>query len=205
MPFPYGDSYYGLRTFGQSDGTVQDASATVTASSSTSDVGWIVSIGSGAISISASSSTTATGESVIIERTDEYAYGSGLYGIAEYTQGDLQTIVIGQSSTASVGGEKINLGSASVSASSSTTSDSEKIFQSQTYAILPEATTTCAGAYTINVSPNTIEAEATVTPNIERVRFTTITSSVTSGTASIGREKWERIPRGSETWTEIAA
>lgn len=204
MPFPYGDSYYGLRTFGQSDGTVQDASATVTASVTIPNVNWIVNIGSGALSISASSSATATGESVIIERTDEYAYGSGLYGIAEYTQGDLQTIVVGQSSTASVSGEKILLGSASVSSSSSTTSNSEQIFQSDclTNSL---SSATCTGAFTVNAVPNTIEAQATVTPSIERIRFTTINSSVTSGTASIGREKWERIPRGSETWSVIAA
>ena len=49
MPFPYGDSYFGLRTFGQSDGTVQDASATVTASATTSDIeNSIINIGSGA-------------------------------------------------------------------------------------------------------------------------------------------------------------
>ena len=31
---------------------------------------------------------------------DEYAYGSGLYGMEAYTQGDLQTIVSATSSTA---------------------------------------------------------------------------------------------------------
>jgi len=35
MAFEYGESYYGLRTFGSSLGEVKDASATVTAS-------WVV-------------------------------------------------------------------------------------------------------------------------------------------------------------------
>ncbi len=42
MAFEYGESYYGLRSFGSSAGDVKDASATVTATSGANGVNWIV-------------------------------------------------------------------------------------------------------------------------------------------------------------------
>ena len=152
--------------------------------------------------ISASVTITASGEGIIYEDTDKYAYGSGLYGQAEYTQGDLQTIVIGQSSTASVGGEKIQLGGASVSASSSTSADSEKVFQGSG-TVSASSTNTCTGTFTVNVNPNDIQSQATISVTIARVRLSSGTTASQSAVVTIGREKWETITRDSTTWDVI--
>ena len=97
----YGGSYYGLLAFSLGDGVVHDASATVNATSSTSDVGWVVTIG-GEATITATSSATCSGEAIIIERSDKFSYGSGLYSSNEYDATDLQTIVSSTSSVANV-------------------------------------------------------------------------------------------------------
>lgn len=152
--------------------------------------------------INASATITASGEDIIYEDTDKYSYGSGLYGMAEYTQGDLQTIVIAQSTTASVGGERIQQGSATVSATSGKSADSEKIYQGSATSSA-SATNTCTGAFTVNVNPSTIQSQATVSPTIERVRLAVGTLAVKSAVVTIGREKWEVISRSSDTWTTI--
>lgn len=154
--------------------------------------------------INASATITASGEDIIYEDTDKYSYGSGLYGMAEYTQGDLQTIVIAQSTTASVGGERIQQGSATVSATSGESADSEKIYQGSATSSA-SATNTCSGAFTVNVNPSTIQSQATVSPTIERVRLAVGTSAVESAVVTIGREKWERIARASTVWEELVA
>jgi len=99
--FAYGASYYGLRSFDQTTGVVNDASATVNAVSSIATVNWAIAI-AGDASMSSSSSSTCSGEVVIIEETDKFSYGSGLYGLNEYDQTDLQTIISVTSSFATV-------------------------------------------------------------------------------------------------------
>ena len=92
MAFEYSESAYGVRTYGSSVGEVLNASATVTATSSIANVNWVVAIGAAA-SMTSTSATTCSGEVIILEETDVFSYGSGLYGQNEYTQGDLQTVV----------------------------------------------------------------------------------------------------------------
>jgi hypothetical protein len=201
--FAYGDSYYGLRSYDQTTGAVKDASATVTATSSISTVDWVVNIGSGQITLTATSSTTCSGESIIIERTDKFAYGTGLYGKNVYDQADLQTIVSATSSIASVSGVRVQNGSAISSASSSTTSDSEKIHQG--VAVVTALVTTSANAvYTIIGAAN-VSCSSDITAVPTRIRSGGAVISTTSGTLAIGREKWEVIAPTSTTWTEIAA
>jgi hypothetical protein len=54
--------------------------------------------------------------------------------------------------------------------------------------------------------PNaTIEPEALVQATCNRVQSTAGALSATSGTATIGREKWELIVNDNNTWTQIAA
>jgi hypothetical protein len=101
MAFEYSESVYGVRTYGSSVGEVINASATVTATSSIANVNWVIAIGAEA-SLTATSTTTCSGEVVILEETDVHSYGSGLYGANEYTQGDLQTIISATSSIANV-------------------------------------------------------------------------------------------------------
>ena len=201
--FTYGSSYYGLRSYDQTTGDVKDASATVTATSSIAGVDWIVNIGSGQITMTANSSSSCSGESVIIEETDKFSYGTGLYGSNEYDQADLQTIVSATSAIANVSGVRVQNGSAVASASSSTTSDSEKIHQGD--AVVTALVTTSANAvYTIKASAS-LYGSSDITAIPIRIRSGGATISTTSGTFTIGREKWEVIAPTATTWTEKAA
>mgnify|MGYP003660076381 CR=1 FL=1 len=74
-------------------------------------------------------------------------------------------------------------GIASCTPSASLVADSEKIFQGST----------------------TSSPEALFTASCNRVQNTSGIVSATSGTATIGREKWEIIVNDSVTWTQIAA
>jgi len=74
-------------------------------------------------------------------------------------------------------------GIASCTPSASLVADSEKIWQGSTVT----------------------QPEATVTASCERIQRSGAAVSVTSGTATIGREKWEIITNDSVTWTQIAA
>ena len=74
MAFEYGESYFGLRSFGSSAGDVKDASATVTATSGANGVNWITTMG-GDASTTVTSSATCSGEVVIIEDTSSRLYG----------------------------------------------------------------------------------------------------------------------------------
>ena len=116
MAFVYGDSYYGLRTWGSSSGDVKDASAALTATSSAGAVDWVVAIGAAAAT-TATASVTCSAEKFILEESDRYTYGSGLYGYNVFAgNADLQTIVSATSSIANVVQERVRTASATVSA-----------------------------------------------------------------------------------------
>jgi len=337
MAFEYSESAYGLRTYGSSVGEVLNASATVTATSSIANVDWVVAIGADA-SLTATASITCSGEVIILEETDVFSYGSGLYGQNEYTQGDLQTVVTATSSVtascerillsgalsagasgfAAIGGflgnasatstttsattssgqvvgersatvtvtstitsnatatynysiaiaavasiacsaekfflessDKFVYGSglygrqvydeadlqtivsatsvgttcngerilatttATVSAVASNTCDSEKIHQEGGTLTATSTSTSRAEAVYISSGATTATSTFTQTSNDLRVRESTGIVSSTSGTATIGREKWEIISvtpitwtqetNNSVTWTQIAA
>lgn len=220
----YGYSNYSDGDYG-TEGVVHESGAlSVTASATTSAQGGR-DVPSGALSISANSSIasfsadrdrlssatisasatiTASGEDIIYEDTDKYSYGSGLYGMHEYTNGDLQTIVSAQSSTVVANGIRIQQGSATVSATSGESADSEKIYQgsatsSASVSILAN------GAFTVNVQPNTITSSATITPSILRIRNASGITTVESGELTHAREKWEVISSATNTWTDKAS
>lgn len=323
----YGSSYYGLLAYSDGDGVVHDASATVTAASNTPNVNWEVHIGSGQLTITSTASTTCSGESFILEETDKFSYGTGLYGANDYDQADLQTIVSATSSIASVAGVRIQNGSAvssatstlsclggmrfsgagvstgtatfvangvryregsatvtssstisasatatlvgsvSIVSTSSSSANAEKFFLEssdkfaygsglygmnaydeadlQTIVSATSVSSTCSGekinlgsAVSSAVASNTVIAEKinlgsgsmtsvavgtassvfvasasasiTTTSSIANVswireRNSSAIVSLTSGTATIAREKWEVIAPTSTTWTEIAA
>ena len=116
MAFVYGDSYYGLRTWGSSSGDVKDASAALTATSSAGAVDWVIAIGAAAAT-TATASVTCSAEKFILEESDRYTYGSGLYGYNVFAgNADLQTIVSATSSIANVVQERVRTASATVSA-----------------------------------------------------------------------------------------
>ena len=330
MAFVYGDSYYGLRTWGSSNGDVKDASAALTATSSAGAVNWVIAIGAAAAT-TATASVTCSAEKIILEESDrytygsglwgrnvfagnadlqtivsatssianvvqervreasatstatatiaaiggmrrdvqasmtsnssvpnlpattlrvreavadigtlasitanatctwntgatvtaagsltgaaiqfflessdKYAYGSGLYGTQRYDQEDLQTIVSATSVGTSCVGAKVNLASAVSSASSSVAGASEKIHQPSGATTANSSVTSRAEAVYISGAQMS-SASTTAFTTVIRVREDTAAVSSTSGTATIGREKWEVIVNDTNTWTQIAA
>ena len=230
MAFEYGESYYGLRTFGSSAGDVKDASASLTATSSISSPSGDILVdatlslygrglygsnlfGTELIQITVTASITCSAESFPLKRSDEFDYGTGLYGANQYGSEDLQTIVSATSSIANVAGVRVQFGSATVSAVASITSVAEKIN-------LSSGTTTATSTITASaalaiVGAGTMTSTSTISATCNRVQFASGIVSVTSGTATIGREKWEIISvtpitwtpvvNDSVTWTQIAA
>jgi len=162
MAFEYGESYYGLRTFGSSLGEVQDASATVTATSGANGVNWIVTMG-GDASTTVTSSATCSGEVVIIEETDTRNYGDWNYGVGVFNGGqdDLQTVVTATSS-ATADAKRVRVASATVTVNSGTTVGVRRV---------PEGSALINGASTTTV---------TTTGNGARVRTGQATSTTTS-------------------------
>ena len=163
MAFEYGESYYGLRTFGSSLGEVQDASATVTATSGANGVNWIVNLGSGVITLTATSSSTCSGESVIIEETDTRNYGDWNYGVGVFNGGqdDLQTVVTATSS-ATADAKRVRIALATATVNSGMTVGVRRV---------PEGSALINGASTTSV---------TTTGNGARVRTGQATSTTTS-------------------------
>jgi len=163
MAFEYGESYFGLRTFGSSVGDVKDASATVTATSGANGVNWIVNLGSGVITLTATSSSTCSGESVIIEETDTRNYGDWNYGVGVFNGGqdDLQTVVTATSS-ATADAKRVRIALATATANSGATVGVRRV---------PEGSALINGASTTSV---------TTTGNGARVRTGQATSTTTS-------------------------
>ena len=230
MAFEYGESYYGLRTFGSSAGDVKDASASLTATSSISSPSGDILVdatlslygrglygsnlfGTELIQITVTASITCSAESFPLKRSDEFDYGTGLYGANQYGSEDLQTIVSATSSIANVAGVRVQFGSATVSAVASITSASEKIHLSSG-TTTATSTITALAAFSV-VGAGAITSTATISATCNRVHLASGIVSVTSGTATIGREKWEIISvtpitwtpvvNDSVTWTQIAA
>ena len=306
MAFEYSEAQYGLRTFGSSVGEVINASATVTATCTIPNVSWVVALGSGQITGTVTSSSSCSGEVVIIEETDVHAYGMGSYGIHAYTQGDIQTVVTATSSatasclrkregsaTASVvanvsasarrvpegsalingtstttvtttgNGSRVREGSATATPEATITTDAFKTAKGSA-TVSAVASITASSVFIVNGSATAtpsatiaavcnrvrfgsgvptavasitvlgyatrggiasctpsaslvadsekifqgsivLEALASNTATCNRVQSTSGIVSATSGTATIGREKWEIIVNDTNTWTEIAA
>ena len=161
MAFEYGESYFGLRSFGSSAGDVKDASATVTATSGANGVDWIVTMG-GDASTTATSSATCSGEVVIIEDTSSRLYGDWQYGVGVFDGDDnLQTVVTATSS-ATADSKRVRIATASTTANSGMTVGVRRV---------PEGSAIINGA-----SQTTV----TTTGNGARVRIATATSTTTS-------------------------
>ena len=189
MAFEYGESYFGLRTFGSSVGDVKDASATVTATSGANGVNWIVNLGSGVITLTATSSSTCSGESVIIEETDTRNYGDWNYGVGVFNGGqdDLQTVVTATSS-ATADAKRVRVASATVTVASGFSANARRI---------PEGSVLVSGASTttINTTANgtrrrigsaTVSVVATTTQSAMRVRTSPQTANAVVTSTSSG-------------------
>ena len=206
MAFVYGDSYYGLRTWGSSSGDVKDASATLTATSGSGAVDWEIAIGSGVITITVASGTTCSAEKIILEESDRYTYGSGLWGRNVFAgNADLQTIVSATSSIANVVQERVREASATVSATSSVAAiGGLRFFASATVtatSTLPNLPTT-----TLRVREDSggILAQATATANATCTWSTgaTVTASgnLTGSAIKFFLESSDKYAYGSGLW-----
>ena len=175
------------------------------------DIGTLASITANATctwntgaTVTAAGSLTGAAIQFFLESSDKYAYGSGLYGTQRYDQEDLQTIVSATSVGTSCVGAKVNLASAVSSASSSVAGASEKIHQPSGATTANSSVTSRAEAVYISGAQMS-SASTTAFTTVIRVREDTAAVSSTSGTATIGREKWVVIVNDTNTWTQIAA
>ena len=201
MAFEYGESYYGLRSFGSSQGEVEDASASITATCTIPNVSYIVARGSGQITGTCSSSTTCSGEVVIIEETDKYSYGMGAYGLQPYTQGDIQTIVYATSSATALCVRVIDA-ACSLTATASITANARRVPEGS--ALINGASTTTVttsgNGSRVRTSGGTVSATATISQYCVRVRESSANPSATSSVTASS----VFVVNGSATLTSTA-
>ena len=222
MAFEYGESYYGLRSWGSSTGDVKDASATVTATSGANGVNWIVTMG-GDASTTVTSSATCSGEVVIIEDTSSRLYGDWQYGVGVFDGDDnLQTVVTATSSATAVGA-RVRIATATATVSSGMTvgvrrvpEGSALIDGASTTTVTTtgngarvrtgQATSTTTSSITesvmrVRTSPQTANAVATITASSVFIISASATVSVASTTAAI----CNRVRFGSGVPTAVAS
>jgi len=185
MAFEYSESVYGVRTYGSSVGEVQNASATVTATCTIANVNWQVARGSGQITGTVASSATCSGEVVILEETDVFSYGSGLYGQNEYTQGDLQTVVTAVSSV-TASGERILL-SGALSAGASGFAAIGGFLGNAEATVTVTSASTCS-AEIVGLASASMTSTATITANSTCTFNFTIPIAVVSTTTCVAEE-----------------
>jgi hypothetical protein len=188
MAFEYGESYFGLRTFGSSVGDVQDASATVTATSGANGVNWIVTMG-GDASTTVTSSATCSGEVVIIEETDTRNYGDWNYGVGVFNGGqdDLQTVVTATSTVTAVG-TRVRIATASTTANSGATVGVRRVPEGSALidgSSTTTVTTTGNGAR-VRTGQATSTTTSSITESVMRVRTSPQTASVLATTTASG-------------------
>ena len=188
MAFEYGESYFGLRTFGSSVGDVKDASATVTATSGANGVNWIVNLGSGVITLTATSSSSCSGEVVIIEDTSSRLYGDWQYGVGVFDGDDnLQTVVTATSS-ATADSKRVRIATASTTANSGMTVGVRRVPEGSAIingASQTTVTTTGNGAR-VRIATATSTTTSSITESVIRVRTSPQTANAVATTSAVG-------------------
>ncbi len=188
MAFEYGESYFGLRTFGSSVGDVKDASATVTATSGANGVNWIVNLGSGVITLTATSSSSCSGEVVIIEDTSSRLYGDWQYGVGVFDGDDnLQTVVTATSS-ATADSKRVRIATASTTANSGLTVGVRRVPEGSAIingASQTTVTTTGNGAR-VRIATATSTTTSSITESVIRVRTSPQTANAVATTSAVG-------------------
>ena len=188
MAFEYGESYFGLRSFGSSAGDVKDASATVTATSGANGVNWIVNLGSGVITLTATSSSSCSGEVVIIEDTSSRLYGDWQYGVGVFDGDDnLQTVVTATSS-ATADSKRVRIATASTTANSGLTVGVRRVPEGSAIingASQTTVTTTGNGAR-VRIATATSTTTSSITESVMRVRTSPQTANAVATTSAVG-------------------
>ena len=222
MAFEYGESYFGLRSFGSSAGDVKDASATVTATSGANGVNWITTMG-GDASTTVTSSATCSGEVVIIEDTSSRLYGDWQYGVGVFDGDDnLQTVVTATSS-ATADSKRVRIASATSTVASGFSANARRIPEGSVLisggstttinttangtrrrigsATVNAVATTTQSAMRVRTSPQTANAVATITASSVFIISASATVSVASSSAAI----CNRVRFGSGVPTAVAS
>jgi len=222
MAFEYGESYFGLRSFGSSAGDVKDASATVTATSGANGVNWIVTMG-GDASTTVTSSATCSGEVVIIEDTSSRLYGDWQYGVGVFDGDDnLQTVVTATSS-ATADSKRVRIASATSTVASGFSANARRIPEGSVLisggstttinttangtrrrigsATVNAVATTTQSAMRVRTSPQTVNAVATITASGVFMISASATVSVVATSAAI----CNRVRFGSGVPTAVAS
>jgi len=107
---------------------VREGDANPSATTTGSALSTATFVASGLSSVTASTASVA--EQFVLKESDKFSYGSGAYGYNVYDSADLQTIVSATSAASTATGERVQSGSAAVTASASTTSDSTRVRES---------------------------------------------------------------------------
>jgi hypothetical protein len=187
MAFEYGESYFGLRSFGSSAGDVKDASATVTATSGANGVNWIVNLG-GDASTTVTSSATCSGEVVIIEDTSSRLYGDWQYGVGVFDGDDnLQTVVTATSSATAVGA-RVRIATATATVSSGMTVGVRRVPEGSAIingASQTTVTTTGNGAR-VRTGQATSITTSSITESVMRVRTSPQTANAVATASAVG-------------------
>ena len=187
MAFEYGESYFGLRSFGSSAGDVKDASATVTATSGANGVNWIVTMG-GDASTTVTSSATCSGEVVIIEDTSSRLYGDWQYGVGVFDGDDnLQTVVTATSSATAVGA-RVRIATATATVSSGMTVGVRRVPEGSAIingASQTTVTTTGNGAR-VRTGQATSITTSSITESVMRVRTSPQTANAVATASAVG-------------------
>ena len=199
MAFEYGESYYGLRTFGSSAGEVKDVSAEVTVAATIATTCNRVRLAGALVSVT--SSTASVGEEFILEESSAFTYGSGLYGANDYGIDDLQTVVTATSSATALA-TRVRLAGALVASAASITTIGEEVHLG--IATASATATITASAIISVVGDAAMTSTATISTVSYRVRLAGALSSVTSGTATIGQATLKGVAPMTSTAT-IAA
>jgi len=187
MAFEYGESYFGLRSFGSSAGDVKDASATVTATSGANGVNWIVTMG-GDASTTVTSSATCSGEVVIIEDTSSRLYGDWQYGVGVFDGDDnLQTVVTATSS-ATADSQRVRIASATSTVASGFSANARRIPNGSVLISGGSTTTinTTANGTRRRIGTATSTTTSSITESVMRVRTSPQTANAVVTTSAIG-------------------
>ena len=187
MAFEYGESYFGLRSFGSSAGDVKDASATVTATSGANGVNWIVNLG-GDASTTVTSSATCSGEVVIIEDTSSRLYGDWQYGVGVFDGDDnLQTVVTATSS-ATADSKRVRIASATSTVASGFSANARRIPNGSVLISGGSTTTinTTANGTRRRIGTATSTTTSSITESVMRVRTSPQTANAVVTTSAIG-------------------
>jgi len=186
--FAYGDSYFGLRAFDQTNGAVKDAAASIAATVTIPPVAYKNAIGAAA-AMTSTSSATAAAQQFVLKETWGYSYGTSAYGTANFGESYFN-VPITTTASASITYRRVRLASISASVTSATAAIGGFYAQASatvlaTCSVTPTSTLNGSRVRESAAQP----AGASVTAAAAVARFVSASAvSVTSATAAVGQQ-----------------